>query len=88
MRNQVLVVPMMSHLFNPKLIVAVILTLSFMVDESLSKRVLLETVPQSLLKREEAFQTMVELSEQEEAFQTMVELSEQEEAFQTMEEKP
>ena len=43
-RNQVLLVLMMSHLLNPKLIVAIILTLSFMVDKSLSKNVLLETV--------------------------------------------
>ena len=52
-----------------------------MVDESWSKNVLLETVPQSVTKQEERFQTMVELSEQEEAFQTIVKLSEQEEAF-------
>ena len=43
--NQVLLVPTMSHLLNPKLIVVAILTLSFMVDESLSKNVLLGTVP-------------------------------------------
>ena len=52
-----------------------------MVDESLSKNVLLETVPQSVTKQEERSQTMVELSEQEEAFQTIVKLSEQQEAF-------
>ena len=79
---------MMSHLLNQKLIVVVILTLSFMVDESSSKNVLLETVPQSVPKKEEGFQTMVELSEQQEAFQTIVELSKQEEAFQTMEKEP
>ena len=81
MRNQVLLVAMMSHLLSPQLTVVVILTLSFMVDESLSKNVLLETVPQSVTKQEERSQTMVELSEQEEAFQTIVKLSEQEEAF-------
>ena len=57
-----------SHLLNPKLIVVVILTLSFMVDEPLSKNVLLEIVPQSVPKQEEGSQTMVELLEQEEAF--------------------
>ena len=81
MRNQVLLVAMMSHLLSPTLTVVAVLTLSFMVDESLSKNVLLETVPQSVTKQEERSQTMVELSEQEEAFQTIVKLSEQEEAF-------
>ena len=42
--NQVLLVPMMSYLLNPKLIVVAILTLSFMVDKSLSKNILLETI--------------------------------------------
>ena len=81
MRNQVLLVAMMSHLLSPTLTVVAVLTLSFMVDESLSKNVLLETVPQSVTKQEERSQTMVELSEQEEAFETIVKLSEQEEAF-------
>ena len=81
MRNQVLLVAMMSHLLSPTLTVVAVLTLSFMVDESLSKNVLLETVPQSVTKQEERSQTMGELSEQEEAFQTIVKLSEQEEAF-------
>ena len=67
-------------LLNAKLIVAAILTLSFMIDKSLWKNILLETVPQSMPKQEQGSQTMVELSEQEEAFQTMVKLSEQEEA--------
>ena len=78
---------MMSHLLNQKLIV-VVMTLSFMVDEPSSKNFLLETVPQSVPKKEEGSQTMVELSEQQEAFQTIVELSKQEEAFQTMEKEP
>ena len=42
--NQVLLVPTMSYLLNPKLIVVAILTLSFMVDKSLSKNILLETI--------------------------------------------
>ena len=46
---------MMSHLLNPNLIVAVILTLSFMVDEFLSKNILLEIIPQSMQKQEEEF---------------------------------
>ena len=59
-----------------------------MVDEPSSKNFLLETVPQSVPKKEEGSQTMVELSEQQEAFQTIVELSKQEEAFQTVGKKP
>ena len=54
-------------LLNAKLIVAAILTLSFMIDKSLWKNILLETVPQSMPKQEQGSQTMVELSEQEEA---------------------
>ena len=42
--NQVLLVPTMSYLLNPKLIVVAILTLSFTVDKSLSKNILLETI--------------------------------------------
>ena len=48
---------------------SIILTLSFMVGESLSKNLLFETFPQSVPKQEKGSQTMVELSEQEEAFQ-------------------
>ena len=40
-----------------------------MVDESLSKNIMLETVPRSVPKREEGSQSMVELSEQRETFQ-------------------
>ena len=50
---------------------SIILTLSFMVGDSLSKNLLFETFPQSVSKQEKGSQTMVELSEQEEAFQTV-----------------
>ena len=85
MRNLVLIVLMMScilnlklpvlilimnHLCNLKLIVAAILILNFKRYESLSKKVLLETILWSVPKWEEESQTMVELLEKKETFQT------------------
>ena len=61
---------MMSHLSSLKLIVAAILILNFMRYESLSKKVLLETILWSVPKWEEESQTMVELLEKKETFET------------------
>lgn len=61
---------MMIHLSNLKLIVAAILILNFMRYESLSKKVLLETILWSVPKWEEESQTMVELLEKKETFET------------------
>ena len=61
---------MMNHLSSLKLIVAAILILNFMRYESLSKKVLLETILWSVPKWEEESQTMVELLEKKETFET------------------
>ena len=61
---------MMNNLSSLKLIVAAILILNFMRYESLSKKVLLETILWSVPKWEEESQTMVELLEKKETFET------------------
>ena len=61
---------MMNHLSSLKLIAAAILILNFMRYESLSKKVLLETILWSVPKWEEESQTMVELLEKKETFET------------------
>ena len=86
--NQVLLVPMISHLLNPKLIVIVILTLEFHGRQVLIEKRSVRNRPSKHVKTRGGISNQGRTIRTRGGIQTIVELSEQEEAFQTVGKEP